>query len=976
MFCRSCGAQNPDDSRFCEECGNAFSDTGRSGSGTDSAPRARTTGPGTRDPLLGRTLEGVYRVEDVLGRGGMGVVYRAVNVRLDMPVALKVLASNLAHDQQLMKRFEAEARTQARLRHPNIVAVKDFICDEGVYAIVMERVDGATLEEVIHARTGPMPYDRIMGIMAPSLEALGVAHEQGIVHRDIKPANIMLTTVAGREVPKVMDFGIAKALQSEGMGTATSSKLGTLWYMPPEQCVSSRDVDARSDLYALGVTLYEMACGTVPFAAQSEFEVMRAHMEQEPRPPSEIYPGVSPGLERVILRALEKDPGDRFQSAKAFADALDACSADPKESPEADDLPADLTETVHDMGPPIFLEHAPEPMTEPKPVPGSEPTQEPRPESGSAVATPRESVPPPPQQPVAVPARQKPAMKTWPVFVAVLAMAMVIGLLVHNMASEEGTTAGPSEDSAGEESAELDEEGKETNEEEEEEAEVGSAGVKAKVKVTMYVMSQCPYGVMAVDAFLPVLKEMGGHVDFRLEYIGDFKDGKPTSMHGEAEVKGDIHQLCARDLYSQQRKWTAFVACENKTWRSLPAGWEKCAREAGMDVGKMKSCIEGTRGVELLKASIKVSKKANASGSPTIIIGGTEHSGDRNKLDYMRSICAKLPKKIPVCAKIPPKPPEPEVAAIIISDKRCPKCEKRIKEVKGIMMGRFFPKLKVTKRLDWSASEAKELCKKHKIKKLPTMLLAAGAEKAAKFEHLKRFLTKNGEYWQLTGIGIEHDPTAEICDNNKDDTGNGKADCADPTCWTAQVCRQEIKKDLKVFIVSQCPFGVKAINAMKELTRNFGDDFTFTVHYIGDVNAEGEPTAMHGQTEVDENIRMLCAAKYYARKRKYLDYMWCRFQGNDWRTSDWKKCARKGISTRVIAKCFRTEGPAMLLKDTKLARALSIGASPTWLANNRYKFSGIAPENIKKELCKRNPGMKNCHKKLKGGAPVKGSCGG
>jgi len=497
-----------------------------------------------------------------------------------------------------------------------------------------------------------------------------------------------------------------------------------------------------------------------------------------------------------------------------------------------------------------------------------------------------------------------------------------------------------------------------------------------KVPVVMYVMSQCPYGVMAVDAFLPVLQELGNNVALRLEYIGDIKDGKPTSMHGEAEVKGGIHQLCAQKLYPDQSKWTKFVACENKIWRNLPAGWENCAKEAGMDLAKMKSCIDGNEGVDLFKASVAAAKKVNASGSPTIHIGGDEFSGERNKLGFMRSVCAKMPRKVPACAKVPPKAPEPEVATIVISDKRCAKCETRIKEVEGIMKGRFFPKLKVTSRLDWSDAKAKELCKKLNIKKLPTMLFAAGAEKADKFKHLQRFLTKNNEYWQLGGIGIEHDPNAEICDNKTDDTGNGKVDCQDDTCKGTMVCRQELKNDLKVFIVSQCPFGVKAINAMKEVTKNFGNSIKFKFHYIGGVK-DGKPTAMHGQSEVDENIRMLCAAKYYKANNKYLDYMWCRAKGNDWRTNEWEKCATGGISKAVIEKCFKGEGPAMLMKDTQIAQKLGFGASPTWLANNRYKFSGIAPETIKTELCKRNKGLKNCDKKLSGGgAPVKGGCGG
>jgi len=258
----------------------------------------------------------------------MGVVYKALNVRLDLPVALKVLASNLAHDHRLMERFEAEARTQARLRHPNIIAVQDFIIEGGIHSIIMEYVEGMTLEEIIHRQTGPMQPVRIMEIMIPVLEAVGLAHEQGIVHRDIKPSNIMLTQVGTREIPKVMDFGIAKVFAEGGMQTATSSKLGTLFYMSPEQCASPKDVDARSDIYSLGVTLYEMATGKVPFSSESELEIMLAHRDSPVPLPREIYPGVPADLERVILRALEKDPAARFQDAEEFAKVLAACTRD------------------------------------------------------------------------------------------------------------------------------------------------------------------------------------------------------------------------------------------------------------------------------------------------------------------------------------------------------------------------------------------------------------------------------------------------------------------------------------------------------------------------------------------------------------------------------------------------------------------------------------------------------------------------
>ena len=497
---------------------------------------------------------------------------------------------------------------------------------------------------------------------------------------------------------------------------------------------------------------------------------------------------------------------------------------------------------------------------------------------------------------------------------------------------------------------------------------------KEKVRVVFHLMSQCPYGVMALDAFMPVVRELGDQMSFRLEYIGEMRNGKPHSMHGDNEVQGDIHQLCAQDLYPNLKTWTNFVACENRTWRQLPAGWEKCARGAGMDVDRMRACINGSRGLELFKASIQVSKDANATGSPTMFIGGVEFKGERNKGEFMQKICAKLPHKPPACHKLPPPHVEPAVVATIISDKRCPKCDKRIKEVDKIMKGRFFPKLTST-YLDWSDARAKALCKQLKIKMLPTMLFHQGADKAKKFKHLSRFLSKNGPYWQLGGIGVAHDPLAEICDNKKDDTGNGKVDCRDPSCKGKLTCRRERKRRVTLFIMSQCPFGVRAVNSMKEVLKNFGRRVKLEIHYIGEVK-DGKPSSMHGQSEVDENIRQLCAMKHYRKRNKYLDYIWCRNTGSDWRTNDWKKCAVKGISAKVIERCFKGPGTKMLIRDFALAKKLQFGASPTWLANNKYKFTGIDAETIKTQICKHNKKLKNCNKTLtKGSGAPAGGCG-
>jgi len=253
----------------------------------------------------------------------MATVYRAEHRILGRPVAIKVLPPDLARDEQLMERFRREATLQANLRHPNIVAVHDFIVQDDTYAFVMEYAEGRTLEEVLGAVGGPIPFPRCLSLFLPVLKALGFAHAQGIVHRDVKPSNIVIARVGGEEVVKVVDFGIARVL-SRAQSSTTEGRAGTLRYMSPEQCRGARSIDHRVDIYGLGVTLYEMTTGRVPFEYDSEFEMMRAHIEQQPPPPSTFFPAIDPELDRVILTAIAKDPNERFPAIRQFREALEA----------------------------------------------------------------------------------------------------------------------------------------------------------------------------------------------------------------------------------------------------------------------------------------------------------------------------------------------------------------------------------------------------------------------------------------------------------------------------------------------------------------------------------------------------------------------------------------------------------------------------------------------------------------------------
>jgi serine/threonine protein kinase len=268
----------------------------------------------------GSTL-GDYVLGPLLGRGAMGLVFRAKKARLPREFAIKVLAPHLAADPDLVARFEEEARVQASLRHPHIVDVVDSIAAGGAFAFVMELIEGSTLEQLLAERRGPLPLPRILAIMDAALDAVGFAHEQDIVHRDLKPGNILLARVAGREVVKVADFGLARVLGNQRR-TATGAALGTYLYMAPEQCRGDLDVDHRADLYSLGATLFELVTGLTPFTGKTDYEIVGGHLQRPPPRPSELVPTLPRELDDVILRALEKSPAARFPSAAAFRAAL------------------------------------------------------------------------------------------------------------------------------------------------------------------------------------------------------------------------------------------------------------------------------------------------------------------------------------------------------------------------------------------------------------------------------------------------------------------------------------------------------------------------------------------------------------------------------------------------------------------------------------------------------------------------------
>ncbi len=266
------------------------------------------------DPNLAGRRFGAYEVLDVLGSGGMGRVYRARNVTLDRIVALKTLAPQFSSDSGFVQRFLKEARSAARLNHPNIVQIYDFGCEEGTYFLAMEYVDGPSLRALL-GKARFNERDAVL-LVRHAVAALGVAHAQGIVHRDIKPDNLMLT--ARRDRLKIVDLGIAKRIDEDQALTQTGQAVGTPQYISPEQIRGVRDIDARADIYSLGATFFQLVTGHAPYEGTSGAMIMSMHLTHPLPDPRTYVPDLSEGVCRVLRKMMAKDRDERYRDVHAL----------------------------------------------------------------------------------------------------------------------------------------------------------------------------------------------------------------------------------------------------------------------------------------------------------------------------------------------------------------------------------------------------------------------------------------------------------------------------------------------------------------------------------------------------------------------------------------------------------------------------------------------------------------------------------
>jgi serine/threonine protein kinase len=337
MICQVCNTTNDDAGRFCTNCGAVLelakvpSSAASLGSAASPARESKDDDEPTLvmtaassptvavEPLIGRLIEDKYRIDSKLGAGGMGAVYRAHRILIGDEVAIKILHPQHVSEPQEAERFRREAQASARLKHPNAVSIYDFgVTSDGLVYLVMELVEGQSLRQIIKQQ-GPVTPSAAGEVLNQVCAALDEAHRQQIVHRDLKPDNIIVNPMVSGLRVKVLDFGIAKLRDlTAGNLTQTGSVMGTPHYMSPEQCLGE-ELDSRSDIYSLGIVLYEMLAGVVPFNSPTSTAVVVQHVNQSPPSLRAINLSISPAVEAVVLHALAKKREDRPQTAGALA---------------------------------------------------------------------------------------------------------------------------------------------------------------------------------------------------------------------------------------------------------------------------------------------------------------------------------------------------------------------------------------------------------------------------------------------------------------------------------------------------------------------------------------------------------------------------------------------------------------------------------------------------------------------------------
>jgi glutaredoxin len=463
------------------------------------------------------------------------------------------------------------------------------------------------------------------------------------------------------------------------------------------------------------------------------------------------------------------------------------------------------------------------------------------------------------------------------------------------------------------------------------------------LRVELYMMSKCPFAAKVVPDVEALARALGPRARIVVDYIGTVGErGELTSMHGPSEVDADLAQVCAARVAPE--RLLAMMSCQTRAgFAQAESSAGPCAAEAGISLALLKACIASGEGERLLAASFERSRARGARGSPSIFIGGEQHVGRRTAAAFLRKACAMLAPPPAACLRLPPSP---EVKVVLLSDRRCADCDAQ--SLQSLLESRF--ERPVVRELDYGEPEGRRLFAATGAASLPIAVfdesLAADAEG---FEAVQPMLKGSAPSRYLAGsIGWNpacHDPGG----------------CARRECRGELTCRPEMARRLDLFVMSQCPYAAHAMRALPELLGRLGPSVDLRIHYIGTGNARAGFGSLHGASEVDEDIRQLCAAKLFPGRRAYLDYLGCR--AADPRSFAWESCATaaSGIDPRAIARCSASaEGPRLLGRSFAFSTELGISGSPTWLVNNRYRHVGTEAAAIEQAFCAHNRALASC----------------
>ncbi|MEM3555516.1 MAG: thioredoxin domain-containing protein [Candidatus Micrarchaeia archaeon] len=461
---------------------------------------------------------------------------------------------------------------------------------------------------------------------------------------------------------------------------------------------------------------------------------------------------------------------------------------------------------------------------------------------------------------------------------------------------------------------------------------------KANATIELFVMSQCPYGVQAEVLIEKVISKFKGEVNLSLHFIANENaEGGFSSLHGQTEVDEDIRQVCIMKYYPE-KLWN-YLLCVASNYTNVAGVWESCAAQNGIDKEKIRSCSTGEEGKALLRENIKRTNELGVTASPTIFLNGQPYSGLRDESSITRAICELIPSS-ETCKNIPP---EVSVELIVINDDNCLLCDPS--GIENSLKG-LIPNLKI-KELDYSKGEGKALVERLGISALPVYLFNSSITQHSSYETLSRYLIRADSYYIINVQPVK------LLD------------------------RVEENNTVQLFVMSQCPYGTMAERAMKELLDAVPEVKFRGLYFIANEVGNGTFQSLHGQTEVDEDIRQVCIMKYYPEK--LWNYLLCVASNYTNVAGVWESCAaQNGIDKEKIRSCSTgEEGKALLRENIKRTNELGIGSSPTIMLNNNTLFSTIYAEQMKQVVCAYNPVMEGCNKTLSGAGATapSGGCG-